>query len=398
MFSRNYPASTPYQQLMTTDRPRLPALTSLRFFAALHVFVFHMYAMQIANTSGWARRVSSIGYVGVSFFFILSGFILVYTYDVRPISAREFWRARFARIYPAYLFSLLFTAPFFFYVSIKLKPAPIPFMIWPQNHLITSCLLVPSLIQSWIPGAALAWNPPAWSLSDEAFFYLLFPALIVWLARKRTRTWMQLALLCWAVSLAITLLYVWRKPDGVAFVDDNSANLNWLTTLKFNPLVRFPEFLLGACCGFLFLRGTVDRKWATPMIFTGLAYFVFIVALAPRIPYPILHDAALTPAFVSIIYGMALRPPWTMVLEIPPLVLLGEASYSFYLLHSNMLGWIFQPTGEPLHPSFGKMILGVTIPILVSILVYKLIEEPARRVLRGKKKLVSQLTPAAATA
>ena len=86
---------------LSVDRPRVPALTSLRFFAALHVFVFHMYAMQIANTSGWARQISSIGYVGVSFFFVLSGFILVYTYADRPISAREFWRARFARIYPA---------------------------------------------------------------------------------------------------------------------------------------------------------------------------------------------------------------------------------------------------------------------------------------------------------
>src|SRR5579864_7801332 len=105
---------------MTTDRPRLPALTSLRFFAALHVFVFHMYAMKIASTAGWTRQISSIGYVGVSFFFVLSGFILVYTYAGRQFSAAEFWRARFARTYPAYLFSLLFTAPFFFYVALMI--------------------------------------------------------------------------------------------------------------------------------------------------------------------------------------------------------------------------------------------------------------------------------------
>jgi peptidoglycan/LPS O-acetylase OafA/YrhL len=227
---------------------------------------------------------------------------------------------------------------------------------------------------------------------------LLFPALIVWLAGKRSRTWMQLALLCWAVSLAITVLYVLRKPDGLAFVDDTFDTLNWLNILKFNPLVRFPEFLLGACCGFLFLRGLVDRKWATPLILGGLAYFGGVVLLAPQIPYPILHDAALTPAFVAIIYGMALRPNWTRILEISPLVLLGEASYSFYLLHSNLLAWIFQPRGEPLHPSIGKMILGVTIPIAVSILVYKLIEVPGRRLLRGKKKQTPQLTPAEATA
>ena len=148
----------------------------------------------------------------------------------------------------------------------------------------------------------------------------------------------------------------------------------------------------------LFLRGTVDRKWATPLIVAGFAYFAVVVASATHIPYPILHDAILTPAFVAIIYGLALRPAWTKVLELKPLVLLGEASYSFYLLHSNLLGWFFQPSGELVHRSAGKMILGVIIPIAVSILVFKLIEGPARRKLRGKKKRELELTPAVATA
>ena len=382
---------------MTALRPRLPALTSLRFFAALHVFVFHMYAMKIANDTGLARQISSIGYVGVSFFFILSGFILVYTYADRQTPAGEFWRARFARIYPAYLFSLLFNAPFFFYVVLKMHPVPIPFFEWPQKHLIAACALVLSLLQSWIPGAALAWNPPAWSLSVEAFFYLLFPALIVWLAAKRPASWLKIAFFSWIASLAITLLYISLSPDHVAFVDDNSF-LSWLNVLKFNPLVRFPEFLLGACCGFIFLRGKIDRKWATPLIVGGLAYFAVVVATAPKIPYPILHDAVLTPAFAAIICGVAFRPRWTRVLEIKPLILLGEASYSFYLLHSNIIGMFFEPTGEPVHPSTLKLILGLIIPIAASILVFKLIEQPARRKLRGKKKPSPELTQAVATA
>jgi peptidoglycan/LPS O-acetylase OafA/YrhL len=381
---------------VTVDRPQLPALTSLRFFAALHVFVFHMYAMEITSPTGLARQISSIGYVGVSFFFVLSGFILVYTYADRQILPRQFWRARFARIYPAYLYSLLFTAPFFFYVALKIKPAPIPFMIWPQDHLLTASMLVPSLIQSWVPGAALAWNPPAWSLSDEAFFYLVFPALIVWLARKTTSAWARTAVLCWVSSLALTCAYVLLKPDGAAHVDDNSY-FNWLSILKFNPLVRFPEFLLGACCGFLFLRSQTNKKWGTPLAAAGLIYCGLMVLLAPRIPYPILHDAALTPGFVAIIYGLALRPSWSRILELGPLVLLGEASYSFYLLHANLLGWVFQPTGQPLHPSAARMALGIAVPIAVSILVYKLIENPARTRLRGEKKAAAEPLREAAT-
>ncbi len=381
---------------MTTDRPRIPALTSLRFFAALHVCFFHLYAMKIANGTGWVHQVASIGYSGVSLFFVLSGFILVYTYADRDLRPAEFWRARFARIYPAYFFSLLLTAPFFFYICIKLRPAPVAFFIWPQNHLVASSLSVFTLIQSWIPANALAWNPPAWSLSDEAFFYLLFPALVVWLARKQSRTWWRIAFICWSASLLITLAYVGLRPDGVGFVDDNSLDLTWLNVLKFNPLVRFPEFLLGACCGFLFLRKTIAQKGATPLILVGLAYFVSVIIVAPRIPYPILHDAMLTPAFVAIIYGLALRPAWTKVLEFWPLVLLGDASYSFYLLHSFLLGSFFQPGEALIHPSAWKMAAGVLVPIAASVLVYKLIEGPARRKLLGKKKRELELAPAAA--
>src|SRR5438105_5116432 len=91
------------------SRPRLPALTSLRFFAAFHVFIFHVQAIVAVFGPAWYQRLASIGYVGVSFFFVLSGFILVYTYEGKPIMARDFWRARFARVYPAYAFALLLT-------------------------------------------------------------------------------------------------------------------------------------------------------------------------------------------------------------------------------------------------------------------------------------------------
>jgi peptidoglycan/LPS O-acetylase OafA/YrhL len=129
-------------------------------------------------------------------------------------------------------------------------------------------------------------------------------------------------------------------------VDDNSY-LTWLNVVKFCPLLRLPEFLLGACCGFLFLRHSVSRHWGTPLILFGLSYFLIVVVVAPRIPYPVRHDAALTPGFAAIVFGLALRPHWTRVLEFWPLVLLGDASYIFYLLHSNLIGMVFQPRGEP---------------------------------------------------
>src|SRR5579875_2310310 len=94
-------------------RTEIPALTSLRFFAALWVVLFHIRELGLWPGGPLPyRALVRVGYLGVSFFFVLSGFILVYVYAGRHIPKGRFWQARFARVYPAYLFSLLIFLPF----------------------------------------------------------------------------------------------------------------------------------------------------------------------------------------------------------------------------------------------------------------------------------------------
>ena len=134
-------------------RPRLNALTTLRFFAALHVVLFHMRVVGILpGGPWWYQNFASIGFVGVNFFFVLSGFILVYTYDGQQLNAAKFWRARFARIYPAYALSLVVAAPFFMFAVRNLD---LPFFAWSKAHFIPACVLTLALLQSWVPHAAL---------------------------------------------------------------------------------------------------------------------------------------------------------------------------------------------------------------------------------------------------
>src|SRR5882724_11283732 len=197
---------------LDTPRQRLPAL---------HVVLFHFLAFKIVSSEGWLGQISSIGYVGVSFFFVLSGFILVFTYAGRDTPARDFWRARFARIYPAFAFSLLLTGPFFFFAALMLN---VPFFAWFSTHLKLVVLLVPLLLQAWVPLASLAWNSVAWSLSDEAFFYLLFPFLKKSLLKIKLPGLGFLALCCWVVSMTLTWTYVLRNPDQLAVVDPDVVN------------------------------------------------------------------------------------------------------------------------------------------------------------------------------
>jgi peptidoglycan/LPS O-acetylase OafA/YrhL len=385
-----------------TARPRLSELTSLRFFAALHVMFFHAYAMRAITANGWLRQISSIGYVGVSLFFVLSGFILVYTYAGAPMVPAGFWRARFARVYPAYLFSLLFCAPFFFYAATHL---PIPFFAWASHHMKLASILPLVLLQSWVPPGAMSWNPVAWSLSVEALFYFLFPFLLPLLAKRSRGALLGVASLCWAAGLSLTGWYALSNPDHLTAVDSDQLNAFWLNVIKFFPLMRLPEFILGMATGLIFLKSGTHRSPAAKsnssrgtlaawLLAFGLLAGAAAAIFSAQIPFAILHTALLAPAFAALVYGLALQPKWTAFLRWSPLVLLGNASYSFYLLHSNIMGmYFFGSTGQMTHTSFAGVVGAFALVTIASLLVFRFIEEPARRKLRGKTLLKNPETP-----
>jgi peptidoglycan/LPS O-acetylase OafA/YrhL len=362
-------------------RPRLHALTTLRFFAALHVVLFHMRVVGILpGGPWWYQNFASIGFVGVNFFFVLSGFILVYTYDGPQLSPPKFWRARFARIYPAYVLSLIVAAPFFFFAVRNLD---LPFFAWSKQHLVLACVLTLSLLQSWVPQAALTWNSVCWSLSVETFFYLVFPFALLRSKKLSEKTLFLCLGAFWLLSLCFSLSYLHFHPDGIDKINSGETNLFWKNVLSFNPVVRLPEFLMGMFAGKLFLARSSDKKSGALLIITGLLGFATVILFAQQIPNPILSAGILSPAFAAIIYGAALQPKWTSFLALPPLVLLGDASYSLYLLHSLIITRIFD-----LFPRFfwsGRVVLSLIGAIVASILAYRFVEEPARRQLRSQK-------------
>ena len=371
---------------MTTEplRPKIPALTSLRFFAAFHVLLFHTRAMGAAFGPVWFQKLSSIGYVGVSFFFVLSGFILVYTYSGRPTTAKKFWSARFARVYPAYAFALLLTLPIFLYGVAHFREMNMQFMAFQAGHTRIAAALEILLLQSWFPPAALSWNAVGWSLSVEAFFYLLFPFLLTRFERLSKAQLLFMIAGCWIASNAVSGSYTWFRPDGVANPDAN-VYTSWMNFVKFFPLVRLPEFLMGMSAGILFLRSSRSSRSAVPLVLGGVLAIALVSALSNHLPYAVIHTALLSPAFAAIVYGIALRPGWASFLDFKLPVLLGECSYSMYLIHSSFVFPVFHTsTGAIRNANFGGLALCLCLVLLFSILIYRFIEEPARRKLRPK--------------
>jgi len=359
----------------------------------MHVLLFHLQTLGLVSGGpAWLQEIRGVGYLGVSFFFVLSGFILVYTYADRPFRAREFWQARFARIYPAYASSLLIALPMFLWFLIHLN---FPFLAWTKDHLSLACLMVATLTQSWVPQIASAWNPVAWSLAVEAFFYACFPLLFPMIAKASRRGLLVWIAAAWTITLLLTGGYAVFSPDGVAHTNSSYENLFWLNVVRFNPLVSLPEFVVGMAAGFACVRSKLAADSGIWLTVGGMAAFALAVALSRQIPYPMLHSGLLAPVFASIIFGVALRPRWTRVLEWRWLVLVGEASYSLYLIHFVVIWAAIVRFGRAAASPIGILTV-LVVAFTISMASYKLIEQPARRKLRAMN--LRQLSTAAANA
>jgi peptidoglycan/LPS O-acetylase OafA/YrhL len=373
-----------------TRRPTLEALTGLRFVAAMAVVLYHVPLG--AGTPDLIVRILSRGYLGVSLFFVLSGFILTYTYidpDSRALrgSPRAFWWARIARIYPVYAAALLISLPIFIVFRIVIAaPAERP-------GALLSATLTPLLLQSWWPSAATQWNTPGWSLSVELFFYAIFPVAAVWLARRPNA--MRASLVVWAACLIPASVYVaaTSATDGAAPRFDHYF---WLQVVKFNPVTHLGELAVGVAAGLAFIRrgtGSVSSlralSWIVPI---ALGIAALTVVGTDRVPYALCHSGLLAPLWAVVILRLASNAgPVARLLGSQFLVRLGEASYALYLVHSPLLGYqrllrgFFRVRYPDLSvPSAVGLVAFLAIALGLSFLLFRRVEEPARRWIRAR--------------
>jgi peptidoglycan/LPS O-acetylase OafA/YrhL len=140
---------------------RLNALTGLRTFAAVNIVFFHFSNPQ---WFGIFAPVVNAGYASVSFFILLSGYVLAYNYAGRAragqLDIRRFYEARFTRLYPIYLLSLL----------LAWRMIPQEYVSHSHTMFWTGMVLTPLLLQGWIPEIATFGNTPAWTMSAESFY------------------------------------------------------------------------------------------------------------------------------------------------------------------------------------------------------------------------------------
>jgi peptidoglycan/LPS O-acetylase OafA/YrhL len=312
------------------------------------------------------------GQTGVEFFFLLSGFILIYAHRelfagrVSYAQVKDFWIARFARIYPVQILALC--------LGVYMVAHASGFGWFFANAELHSVALLTqlTLTQSWVQiDSPFNYNAVAWSISDEAFFYAVFPALAVALFAlvKRARLW----------SLGVLAAALW----GIGVYLATSIHNAWFFYTF--PPIRLIDFAIGACCGIAFVSlpdgARLRPGAATALEVTAVAGIVIAIALAPSAPDLLGYAFGSAPFCAFAIYAFAHeRGLVSKVLSSAVFVYLGEISYSFYMLHMLILtaifvhGWKF-----PIVVS----VLSLILCVAVSAIVYELFEKPMRKRIRG---------------
>ena len=351
----------------------LKALTGLRCFAAVNIVLFHFSNPQ---WFGFLAPVVNAGFISVSYFILLSGFVLAYNYSERArngeLDRKRFWEARFTRIYPIYLLSLLLSLG-------QLSgeyPTHTKAMFW------TGLVLTPLLLQGFVPSVSTFLNTPAWTMSAEAAYYVLFPFVAKWKRPERIAPHVMKMAGVWALGLVPGALYIAFNPDGIAHPDRWSYG-PWLEALKYTPYTHVFSFVFGVMLADLnrmIARTAQLRLWLGIIGFGGI---YGLLSMGSLVPYSIIHDGLLMPLFGCIVLGLAGENLLAHALGIRPLVFVGEASYCLYLLHFSLWNLI--------HNSHVLDALGlarfdpwISYVLLIGLAIFALyfIEKPAQRKLR----------------
>ena len=308
------------------SRSRLPALTGLRAFAACNIVFFHF------SNPKWFGPFTPIvdnGYTAVSFFLLLSGFILSYNYSARAQRGElvhwRFWVARLSRLYPVYAFALV--------LSLGMLHDEWGARSHPEFW--EGIVLTPLLLQGWSPSLSTFWNTPAWTMSTEAFFYLVFPFAVRWRRPQSTPGTLALLGILWVLGMSMPLLYIHFHPDGDVHPGRYTEGF-WIRALKFSPPPHLPSFLFGMTLADL--DGRLPRSGRLRLLLglLGVGGVYTVLRFGDHVSYVLMHDGLLMPLFGCAILGLAGENLLARFFGFAPFVALGQASYCLYILHFNL--------------------------------------------------------------
>ena len=357
---------------------QLDQITFTRFIAALTVVFFHYGQSVFPANIPFLHENIIAGPIAVGYFYVLSGFIMAIAYYQTDknkhgnLNKTRYWIARFARIYPVYLLALLII------IAAKVKTLGENWETVPL-HL--------SLLQSWIPGYPITLNTPGWSLSVEAFFYLCFPFLLIWFYKRGIKTLTTFAVVLWIITQVVLLVQL----NSEAYAPKSLLH----DFIYYNPLMHLNSFVLGMVCGIYLKNSSANNQINSKnsglyLLIAFISMFLLIwgrphleILLGIKLAFT---NGLLAPIFLAVIIFLAKHKGFITKLFLSPfLILLGEASYSLYILQKPAHG-IYDKIIVPRIPlsETTHFYIFLVLLIIASILSFKYFETPMREMIRKR--------------
>lgn len=349
-------------------------LTGLRFVAAFYVFLLHMQVRWEPAETPFFANILGQGGVGMSLFFVLSGFVLTYRYGDGPFEIKDYLINRFARIYPIYFVIAVIMLPWF---GLTLQTDSFGEAIRSFGQAAFLVFADTFLLQAWFPRLFHLWNNTgSWSISVEAFFYLMFPLILPYLVRLCRKR----------LVIVMTVAYALAVIPGVSaklFID-------WPNIMFYSmPIFRLPEFVIGICVCLLVRHGLWKSRnawWQAAALAVLLVYLGFAGNLMHLY---IGHNWIVLPVIAFVIGSLSTGGGWlAAILSTRVFLWLGKISYSFYSFqliillsppsyHSEIVAMV-----PALADSKLLLVAALAGLVIVSGLAFHLIEDPARRLIR----------------
>jgi len=345
---------------------RIDSLTFFRFVAASIVVIFH-YGRDATGLQG----ILIAGPEMVTFFFVLSGFVMGISYLKKDVKISYYWWARAARILPAYFLALGFVVAYYIIKGIEIDTA--------------SLILGMTLMQSWIPPYATTLNGPGWSLSVEAFFYASFPFILRYI-NKSAQSARNVLIYCFSFWLLIQSISTLILTEGLTF---SYPNLKYI--VAYFPLTHLCSFTLGIGGAMFFLerRYTLySENWSLIIFLLSLIMLIGFInnqdLINEKIHLVLPYQSSLfAPLFLLLVLSISGCPSYFKFLNGGIFKLVGEASFSLYILQSPMhiIYTKVVTTNISISP-LANFIFFMIFLILISVITFLFFERPMNKYIR----------------
>lgn len=314
------------ENIQDAKKERFHFLDGLRAIASIVIVIHHSLSAGISkflHAKGLhylADAESNFTQSGVALFFVLSGVVLLrpYVRGQRKFKTLDYFYRRIKRIYPPYLFALLFG--WLVIVFIKSGPHTYYADVWKWHDTGWKELFLQSLILNF--RGSTFYNLAWWSLQIEVVFYILVPLFLALFMFSKKINYVQIGLtLAATVVLPVMLQHYLNAHYPKIYSNDKLV----LTVYR---SIDFPVcFLLGIYLA----KFDFEKIVGTIMIVIGLAFIlVYNSQYVPLVNtgYGFLYAGIIIHAFKS--------KKIQHFLDRPMMIWLGERSYSLFLIHFSV--------------------------------------------------------------